>query len=107
HRAEAAGEQTAADDRADDEDELESDALLRLHRTELERLDDAHQRGNPGGHHEERDLRPGDRNADVPSGEWVPAGAIDPIAEARFREQPGADERDPDPPEHLGLEVVV
>src|SRR5689334_19963062 len=39
HRAEAAGEETPADDRADDEDELEADALLRLHRAELERLD--------------------------------------------------------------------
>src|SRR5437867_7228568 len=42
HGAVAAGEEAAADDRADDEDELEPDPLLRLHRPELDRLDDPH-----------------------------------------------------------------
>src|SRR5581483_9130092 len=52
HRAVAARQEAAADDRADDEDELEANALLRLHRAQLERLDDAHQRGNAGRGHE-------------------------------------------------------
>src|SRR5207253_10033383 len=46
HRAESAGEQATADDGTDDEDELETDPFLRLHRTELERLDHSHQRRN-------------------------------------------------------------
>src|SRR5918912_1094360 len=35
------------------------------------------------------------------------AVAVDPVAEARLREQPGADDGDRDPPKHLDLEVVV
>ena len=37
----------------------------------------------------------------------IAAGAVDPVAEARLGEQPGADEREPDPPQHLHLEVVL
>jgi hypothetical protein len=49
----------------------------------------------------------GDRDADVARGERIAAGAVDPVAEPRLREQPRADDRDPDPPQHLHLEVVL
>src|SRR5439155_26733747 len=52
-RAGAAGEQATADNGTDDEDELEPDSLLRLHRAQLERLDDPHQRSGARGQHEE------------------------------------------------------
>ena len=60
-----------------------------------------------GGHHEERDLRPRDRDADVARRGRLAAGAVDPVAEARLREQPRADDREPDPPQHLHLEGVA
>ena len=75
HRPVAAGQEAAADDGADDEDELEPDALLRLHRAELERLDDPQQRRGRRRHHEEGDLRPGDRDADVAGRDGVAARA--------------------------------
>ncbi len=37
----------------------------------------------------------------------VAAGAVDPVAEARLREQPRADDRQADPPEHLHLEGLA
>ena len=46
-------------------------------------------------------------HADVARRDRVAAGAVDPVAEARLGEQPGADEREPDPPEHLHLEGVL
>src|SRR6266568_5079016 len=63
YRAEAAGEQTAADYGTDDEDELQPDAFGSLHRTQLQGLDDPHQRGGAGRHHEECDLGTSNGNA--------------------------------------------
>ena len=68
----AAGQQAAADDGADDEDELEPDALLGLHRTQLERRDDPDQRGRHRRHHEQRDLRARHGNADVARSDGSP-----------------------------------
>src|SRR4029453_19137723 len=90
----AARQQTAADDGADDEDELEPDALPRLHRAQLERLDDPHQGGSTGSHHEERDLGADDGDAGVPRSDRVASGAVDPVAEAGLGEDPRTDDRD-------------
>ena len=104
---EAAGQQATADDGADDEDELEADAFSRLHRAQLERLDDAHERGCRRRQHEKQNLGARDGDADVPGRVRLAARTVDPVPETRLCEQPGADDRDADPPEHLDLEGVV
>src|SRR6478752_9252483 len=81
HGTEAAGEQAAADDGADDEDELQADPFSRLHRAELERFDDPHQRSGSRGHHEQQDLRARHGYTYVARGVRVAAGGVDPVAE--------------------------
>ena len=105
-RAVAAGQQAAADDGRDDEDELAPDALVGLDPAQADGRDDAEQRGGGRGHHEERDLGARDRDADVARGHGIAADGVDPVAEAGAREQPRADDREADPPDHVDLEVV-
>src|SRR6266481_7901441 len=107
HRTKTPCQEAATYDRTDDEDELQADALSRLHRAQLERLDDAHERGRRGRHHEEQDLRASHRNAHVARRARLAAGAVDPVAEAGLGKEPGTDEGDTDPPENLDLEGVV
>src|SRR5882762_9397719 len=101
-----AGQQTAADDRGDDEEEFLTYALAGLDALEAQRDHDPDQRRRHRRAHEEDDLGPRDRDAHSASRVRVPSNGVDPVAKGRLRQDPGRHHRDGDPPQHRVLKVV-
>src|SRR5207245_298829 len=98
-RSVPACQQAATDDGGDDELELSADALVALHAPEADCGHDPPEGCDGRGRHEEQNLRPRDRHADVARCHRVAPRAEDPVAEARAGEHPCGDDREAEPPE--------
>ncbi|MBG9886961.1 hypothetical protein ABE10_10465, partial [Bacillus toyonensis] len=103
-RAEAPGHEAAADDGADDVDELLTHSGVRLHRRGAEQRDHAHEPGGAGGGHEKADLGPHDRHPHLARRGDLPADREDPVARPCAQQHPGGEHRDEEPPEHGDVE---
>src|SRR5882672_4416298 len=102
----AAGQETAADDRGDDEEEFLAHALAGLDALEAQGNHDPDQRRRHRRAHEEDDLRAGDWDAHGASRVGVASDGVDPVAEGRLRQHPRSHNGEGDPPQHRVLEVV-